>query len=64
MAIEGQVRVKCDVKVLGRSYRYQGLTKERYGDVVWQLGNKMSHPKQDKLGFFRIGQKVVSATPL
>ena len=59
-----QVRVKCDAKVFDGSYRYKVLTKERYGDTTGQLGDKSPHPKQDKLGFFRIDQKVVSATPL
>ena len=47
MAIEGQVRVKCDAKVFDGSYRYLVLTKERYGDVTRQLGDKLPHPKQD-----------------
>ena len=47
MAIEGQVRVKCDAKVFDGSYRYLVLTKERYGDVTGQLGGKLPHPKQD-----------------
>ena len=64
MVIEGQVRVKCDAEVLGGSYRYQILTKERYGDVTGQLRDKLPHPKQDKLGFVKINQKVVGATPL
>ena len=34
MVIEGHVRVKCVAKVLGESYRYEILTKERYGDVT------------------------------
>ena len=64
MAIEGQVRVKCDAKVFDGSCTYQVLTKERYGDVTGQLGDKLPHLKQDKLGFFNIDQKVVSATSL
>ena len=64
MAIEGQVRVKCDAKVFDGSYRYLVLTKERYGDVTGQLGDKLPHPKQDKLGFVGTNQKVVGATPL
>ena len=47
MAIEGQVLVKCDAKVFDGSYRYLVLTKERYGDVTRQLGDKLPHPKQD-----------------
>ena len=51
MAIEGRVRIKCDAKVLDRSYRYKVLIKERYGDVTGQLGDQLPHPKQDKLVF-------------
>ena len=54
MAIEGQVRVKCDAKVLDRSY----------SDVTGQLGDELPHSKQDKHVFFRIDQTVVSATAL
>ena len=50
MAIEGQVRIKCDAKVLDGSYRYQDLTKKRYSDVTGQLGDKLPHPKQDNPG--------------
>ena len=64
MVIEGQVCVKCDAQVLGGSYRYEILTKKRYGDVTGQLGDKLPYPKQDKLGFVRINQKIVGATPL
>jgi len=28
-----------------------------------ELGEKLPHPKQDKLGFVRTDQKVVGATP-
>ena len=45
MAIEGQVRVKCDAKVFDGSCTYQVLTKERYGDVTGQLGDKLPHLK-------------------
>ena len=64
MVIEGQVRVKCDAKVLGESYRYLILTKERYGDVTGQLGDTFPRSKQDKRGFVRINQKVFCVTPL
>ena len=40
------------------------MTKERYGDVTGQLGDTFPHPKQDKLGFVRINQKVFCVTPL
>jgi len=40
------------------------LTKERNSDVTGELGKKLPHPKQDKLGFVRTNQKVVGATPL
>ena len=53
MAIEGQPRSLTEV-----------LTKERYGDVTGQLGDKLPHSKQGKLGLFRIDQRVLSATSL
>ena len=62
MAIKGQVRVNCDAKVFDGSYRYYVFTKERYGDVTRQLRDKLPHPNQEKHGFLRIDQKVVSAT--
>ena len=40
------------------------ITKERYGDVTRQLRDKLPHPNQEKHGFLRIDQKVVSATLL
>ena len=64
MVIEGQVRANRDAEVLGGSYRYQILTKERYGDVTGQLVDKLPHPKQDKPGFIMVNQKMVGATPL
>ena len=57
MAIEGQVRVKCDAKVFDGSYRYLVLTKERY---VMLLGNL----EISCLTSNRIDQKVVRVTPL
>ena len=51
MAIEGQVRVKCDAKVFDGSYRYLVLTKERYGDVTGQLRDKLPHPNQENMIF-------------
>jgi len=49
MATEGQVQIKFYAKVLDGSYRYLVLTKERYGDVSGQLGDKLPDPRQDKL---------------
>ena len=60
MVIEGQVRFKCDAEVLGGSYclyRYEILTKTRYGDVTGQLGDKLPHSKQNKLDYVRTNQK-------
>ena len=51
MAIEGQVRIKCDAKVLDGSYRYLVLTKERYGDVTGNLEISCPTPNRTNLFF-------------
>ena len=46
MVIEVQVRANRDAEVLGGSYRYQILTKERYGDFTGQLVDNLAVNKR------------------